>query len=45
MFEDSRPRYLSEVVPGIIVAMKPTGSSITSGASGNCENFRVVGPV
>ena len=27
LLEDSRPRYLPEVVPGIIVAVKPTGSS------------------
>ena len=30
ILEDSRPRYLPEVVPGIIVAVKLTGSSIAS---------------
>ena len=30
IFEDSRPRHLSEVVSGIIVALKPPGSSVAS---------------
>ena len=30
ILEDSRPRYLPEVVPVIIAAVKLTGSSVTS---------------
>ena len=30
ILEDSRPRYLLEDVSGIIVAVKPTGSSVAS---------------
>ena len=34
ILEDSRPRYLPEVVPGIIAAVKTTGSSVASWGQG-----------